>query len=242
MRQAEVAPARTGGNAGTHSVITGWGMGREADVTIVRPTDVAELRASIRSIGHRRALPRGMGRSYGDAAQISGGLMIETTNLKGTDLDRERGIVTAQAGVTIGELLHQVVSAGWIVPVVPGTQNVTVGGAIASDIHGKNHGSVGTFGAHVEAISLLRADGELVKLLPGATDGGFEATVGGMGLTGRRRGRADQAQPDPGRDARRSTPTGSARSTTRSLPSRLAGGHTVWRGSTCCARSPGGAW
>jgi decaprenylphospho-beta-D-ribofuranose 2-oxidase len=125
-----------------------------------------------------------MGRSYGDAAQISGGLVIETTRLKQVELDAERGTVVAQAGVSIGELLRKVVPAGWMVPVVPGTQHVTVGGAIASDIHGKNHATAGTFGTHVESISLLRADGELVELRPGTGDGQFEATVGGMGLTG----------------------------------------------------------
>ena len=125
-----------------------------------------------------------MGRSYGDAAQISGGLVIETNRLKGFELDAERGTVTAQAGVTIGELLRDLVPTGWMVPVVPGTQHVTVGGAIASDIHGKNHGTAGTFGTHVEAISLLRADGEVVELEPGTGDGQFEATLGGMGLTG----------------------------------------------------------
>jgi decaprenylphospho-beta-D-ribofuranose 2-oxidase len=125
-----------------------------------------------------------MGRSYGDAAQISGGLVIETTALKRIELDAGRGAVTAQAGATIGELLREAVPAGWMVPVVPGTQHVTVGGAIASDIHGKNHGTAGTFGTHVEAISLLRSDGELVELVPGEADGLFEATLGGMGLTG----------------------------------------------------------
>jgi decaprenylphospho-beta-D-ribofuranose 2-oxidase len=125
-----------------------------------------------------------MGRSYGDAAQISGGLVIETTRLKGIEFAEDRGIVIAQAGVTIGELLREAVPSGWIVPVVPGTQHVTVGGAIASDIHGKNHATAGTFGAHVEALSLLQADGELVELQPGMPDGLFEATLGGMGLTG----------------------------------------------------------
>ena len=112
-----------------------------------------------------------MGRSYGDAAQVAGGLVIETTGLNGIELDAEHGTVTAQAGVTIGELLVKVVPAGWMVPVVPGTQHVTVGGAIASDIHGKNHGTAGTFGTYVEAISLLRSDGELVELQPGMTTG-----------------------------------------------------------------------
>jgi decaprenylphospho-beta-D-ribofuranose 2-oxidase len=125
-----------------------------------------------------------MGRSYGDAAQISGGLVIDTSRLKRFELNAERGTVTAQAGVTIGELLGEAVRAGWMVPVVPGTQHVTVGGAIASDIHGKNHGTAGTLGTHVEAISLLRADGEVLELRPGKGDGQFEATLGGMGLTG----------------------------------------------------------
>jgi decaprenylphospho-beta-D-ribofuranose 2-oxidase len=125
-----------------------------------------------------------MGRAYGDAAQLTGGLVLDLTALKQVDLDRAGGTVTAQAGVTIGELLDRVVPAGWIVPVVPGTQHVTVGGAIASDIHGKNHGTAGTLGSHVQAIGLLTAAGELLELEPGDPDGLFAATLGGMGLTG----------------------------------------------------------
>ncbi len=166
------------------SVITGWGRGRSASVTIARPHGVDELRAALQHAGERKVLPRGMGRSYGDAAQMAGGLVIQTTGLRGVELDAERGTVTAQAGVTVGDLLREVVPAGWMIPVVPGTQHVTVGGAIASDIHGKNHGAAGTLGTHVEAISLLRADGELIELAPGMDDGLFEATLGGMGLTG----------------------------------------------------------
>jgi len=184
MRPAEAAPARTRAIAATNSVVTGWGAGEAASVSIVRPGDVEELRATVESASRGQTLPRGMGRSYGDAAQISGGLVIETTRLKRIEFDRGRGTVTAQAGVTIGELLREAVPADWIVPVVPGTRHVTVGGAVAGDIHGKNHGTAGTFGTHVEAISLLRADGELVELRPGTPDGHFAATVGGMGLTG----------------------------------------------------------
>jgi decaprenylphospho-beta-D-ribofuranose 2-oxidase len=125
-----------------------------------------------------------MGRSYGDAAQLAGGLVLETTRLKNFQLDHDQGTVTAQAGVTIGELLHGLVPAGWMVPVVPGTQHVTVGGAIASDIHGKNHGTDGTFGSHVRALGLLTAVGEVLEMEPGSDDGLFEATLGGMGLTG----------------------------------------------------------
>jgi decaprenylphospho-beta-D-ribofuranose 2-oxidase len=100
------------------------------------------------------------------------------------ELDAKAGMVTAQAGVTIRELLDALLPLGWMVPIVPGTQHVSVGGAIASDIHGKNHGTAGTFGSHVEALSLLTADGELRELAPGSPDGLFEATLGGMGLTG----------------------------------------------------------
>ena len=184
MQPADTALLRSRAIGWTHSIITGWGEGQGASVSIVRPDDVGELRVALRSAGHRNVVPRGMGRSYGDAAQISGGLVVETTGLKRIRLDAERGTATAQAGVTIGELLSEVVPAGWMVPVVPGTQHVTVGGAIASDVHGKNHGTAGTFGTHVESISLLQSDGELVELQPGMSDRQFEATLGGMGLTG----------------------------------------------------------
>ncbi len=111
-------------------------------------------------------LARGMGRSYGDAAQLGGGLVLDTTRLKGFALDEAAGTVTARAGVTLGELLDALVPAGWMVPVVPGTQHVSVGGAIASDIHGKNHGLAGTFGNHVSAMTLLTAAGEIVEFVP----------------------------------------------------------------------------
>jgi decaprenylphospho-beta-D-ribofuranose 2-oxidase len=123
-----------------------------------------------------------MGRAYGDAAQLSGGLVLETAALKQFALDPERGTVTAQAGVTIGELLRTLVPRGWVLPVVPGTQHVTVGGAIASDVHGKSHGVDGTFGRHVDALGLLTASGELLELEPPSEL--FAATLGGMGLTG----------------------------------------------------------
>ena len=164
----------------------GWGAGPSATGWLLRP-DRAEAVASALELFRARGLwtgvlARGMGRSYGDAAQLGGGLVLETTRLKGYELDASAGTVTAGAGVTIGELLAGLVPAGWMVPVVPGTQHVSVGGAIAGDIHGKNHGSVGTFGSHVEEIGLLIAAGEELSLAPG--DPVFAATLGGMGLTG----------------------------------------------------------
>jgi decaprenylphospho-beta-D-ribofuranose 2-oxidase len=170
----------------------GWGGGQTASVSLLRPIDLEQLSeivarhlrprsGSPRAVG---AIARGMGRSYGDAAQLAGGTVLDTTGLKRFELDADEGVVTAQAGITIGELLAVLAPQGWVVPVVPGTQHVTVGGAIASDIHGKNHGTAGTFGRHVVALGLLTAAGELLELAPGGPDGLFEATLGGMGLTG----------------------------------------------------------
>jgi decaprenylphospho-beta-D-ribofuranose 2-oxidase len=169
------------------ATVRGWGGGKGAAVELLRPRSLEELQAILELARSRLqwgqgALVRGLGRSYGDAAQLSRGLIIDTTRLKGVELDRERGEVTAWGGVSLGELLEQLVPAGWLVPVLPGTQHVTVGGAIASDIHGKNHGVAGTFGAHVRSLELLTASGDLLELRPG--DELFDATVGGMGLTG----------------------------------------------------------
>ena len=171
----------------TRARISGWGGGAAAAVRVVRPARVEDFAAALewsRARGHADAgaIPRGMGRSYGDAAQLDGGLVLETTKLGRFELDRDLGTVTAEAGVTIGELLAETVEAGWMVPVVPGTQHVSVGGAIAGDIHGKNHGTAGTFGSHVEALGLLTSAGEALELTPG--DPAFGATLGGMGLTG----------------------------------------------------------
>lgn len=181
MPQADAALAAIPVASGS---LTGWGGGPAARVRIARPRSVAELKATVAHAGDNGAIARGMGRSYGDAAQLDGGLVIDTRRLVGCELDATSGTVTAQAGVPLSALLEHLLPAGWMVPVVPGTQNVSVGGAIASDIHGKNHGTAGTFGSHVEALGLLTAAGELLELR--ADDGGpvFNATIGGMGLTG----------------------------------------------------------
>jgi decaprenylphospho-beta-D-ribofuranose 2-oxidase len=184
---ASRAPQRL---ASATTTISGWGGGAGARVLVLRPDRASQVTAAVAQCAALSrgvlpapgAIPRGMGRSYGDAAQLSGGLVLDMTALTGFTLDDERGVVTAEAGVTIGDLLGALVPRGWMVPVVPGTQHVSVGGAIAGDIHGKNHGTAGTFGSHVEAIELLTSAGELLDLEPG--DPLFEATLGGMGLTG----------------------------------------------------------
>ncbi|MGI8428985.1 MAG: FAD-binding oxidoreductase, partial [Solirubrobacteraceae bacterium] len=183
-------PAAVAPVAGT---IKGWGGGAGVSALLMRPEDEWALRAAVTgcaangtppSPGARGAIARGMGRSYGDAAQLSGGLVLDVTRLKGFQLDERRGTVLARAGTTIGELLHALVPAGWMVPVLPGTQHVSVGGAIASDIHGKSHGTAGTFGSHVRALGLLNGAGEVLELERGRDDELLDATIGGMGLTG----------------------------------------------------------
>jgi len=173
------------------AALSGWGGGPRAAVTLARPETPAILHRSLAGSDPSLAGPlsagviaRGMGRSYGDAAQRSGGLVIDTTALRAFELDAERGTVTAQAGATLGELLAGAAPAGWILATVPGTQHVTLGGAIASDVHGKNHGAVGSFGSHVLALGLLTATGEVLELTPEQDGDLLRATIGGMGLTG----------------------------------------------------------
>jgi decaprenylphospho-beta-D-ribofuranose 2-oxidase len=176
----------------TPTTVRGWAGGEGVRAAIVAPRDADDIRvaldtrrASARSDDPSAgAIARGMGRSYGDAAQLAGGLLLDMTGLRQFTLDRERGTVTAQAGATIGQLLEALVPLGWMLPVVPGTQHVTVGGAIASDIHGKNHGVAGTFGSHVQALGLVTSAGDELELGPRSGGELFAATLGGMGLTG----------------------------------------------------------
>jgi len=174
----------------TPMVVAGWGRKGPAAVSSVRPGDVAAARCAVPALATglggwgRGAIARGMGRSYGDAAQRHGGVVIDTSGLTSFQLDAERGVVWAEGGVTLGRLLAALEPAGWVLPVVPGTQHVTVGGAIAADIHGKNHAAAGTFGAHVESLVLLTVAGELHELTAEQEPDLLHATVGGMGLTG----------------------------------------------------------
>jgi decaprenylphospho-beta-D-ribofuranose 2-oxidase len=130
-------------------------------------------------------IARGAGRSYGDAAQNRGGVVLDMTGWNEiSSIDSERRLVTAQGGVTIAQLLTALAPHGLTLPVVPGTGQVTLAGAIASDIHGKNHHRDGGFARHVLAISLCTPASGCVELRPDADAPLFYATLGGMGLTG----------------------------------------------------------
>lgn len=130
-------------------------------------------------------LPRGCGSSYGDSCLNAGGTLVDTTRLdRLVAFDRAAGVVRCEAGMTLEELLGVIVASGWFLPVTPGTRHVTLGGAVANDVHGKNHHRAGTFGAHVRSLELLRSDGTRGVVAPGRDPARFAATVGGLGLTG----------------------------------------------------------
>ena len=167
--------------------LTGWGRTAPSAAGYVEPADRAALLAAVRESPVRGTVARGLGRSYGDPAQNAGGLVVGTRHLdRVVDLDLAAGTVTAEAGVPIGRLARLLLAHGLFVPVTPGTGAVTVGGAIAADVHGKNHHQDGSIGRHVERMTLALADGSLQVLTP-RPDGDpelFWATLGGMGLTG----------------------------------------------------------
>ena len=147
---------------------------------------VSALRSSE---GGRGVTPRGLGRSYGDAAQNAGGVTLDLTRMNrilSVDAGSEPATVTVEAGVSMDTLMRALLPFRLWVPVLPGTRQVSIGGAVAADVHGKNHHTQGSFGNHVRSLDLLTANGEVQTLTPDdpATERLFWATIGGMGLTG----------------------------------------------------------
>ena len=167
----------------------GWGRASGTMAHLAQIDSVADAVSALRKSDTRRGVvPRGLGRSYGDAAQNAGGTALDLTKMNrilSLDAALEPPTVTVQAGVSLDHLMRALLPFGLWVPVLPGTRQVTVGGAIAADVHGKNHHTEGSFGNHVRSIDLLMADGKMRTLKPiGDTERLFWATIGGMGLTG----------------------------------------------------------
>ena len=173
-------------SAAQAQTLTGWGLTMPSRAQVLSIYDEDEAAEAITTAGSRGVLARGAGRSYGDAAQNAGGLVLDLTQRRTFDI-AEDGSVVAYAGVTLGDLIPDLLAQGRFLPVTPGTRYITVGGAIAADVHGKNHHRDGAFGDHVRWIDLVTADGQCRRL---SRDGSvqdqrfFYSTLGGMGLTG----------------------------------------------------------
>jgi FAD/FMN-containing dehydrogenase len=130
-------------------------------------------------------LPHGLGRSYGDSCLNAGHVLVATRGLnRFLNFDSATGILRCEAGISLAEILDVTLPRGWFLPVTPGTKFVTIGGAIANDVHGKNHHAVGSFGHFVRCLELLRSDGRRLQCSPDQNPDWFAATVGGLGLTG----------------------------------------------------------
>ena len=180
--------------------LTGWGRTAPSTAEVLSTPDLETICEAVRLVAEqndskpehlrRGVIARGMGRSYGDCAQNAGGLVVDMQPFNRIhSIDPETAIVDVEGGVTLDQLMKAALPYGLWVPVLPGTRQVTIGGAIGPDIHGKNHHSAGSFGDHVVSMDLLVADGRILHLEPEGTPDDpkgelFWATVGGMGLTG----------------------------------------------------------
>ena len=160
--------------------VSGWGRYPTVEADVLLPRRAEDI---ARAVAAGPLIPRGLGRSYGDSSLA--GRMLDMTALDGfVAFDDQTGLLTVEAGVSLSEILSVLLPRGWFLPVTPGTRFVTVGGAIASDVHGKNHHRHGSFSDHVKSFQLLLGTGEILDVSPSAHPDLFRATCGGMGLTG----------------------------------------------------------
>ena len=160
--------------------ISGWGRYPVESCELERPERYTELRPTAAGL-----IARGQGRSYGDAALNNNGRVLLTERVNRLlELDAEQGILRAEAGVTLAEILDVIVPKGWFLPVTPGTKFVSLGGCVAADVHGKNHHHDGSFGDHVLGMEMILADGRRMSCSATENPALFWATAGGMGLTG----------------------------------------------------------
>ena len=170
--------------SGTDQVLTGWGRTSPSRAFVTAPRQVAQLQDIIAAQPARGLLARGAGRSYGDAAQNAGGYVLDPVTPSRIDVNQEAATVRVSASTTFTELLEWLVPHGLLPPVLPGTRHLTVGGAVAADVHGKNQHADGTISAWIDEIDLLDGEGKQRLLTPDSDPQAFRATVGGMGLTG----------------------------------------------------------
>jgi decaprenylphospho-beta-D-ribofuranose 2-oxidase len=174
----------------TRQRLHGWGRTAPTVADVRRAGDADGVRVVLadarRDPAGRGVIARGLGRSYGDPAQNAGGIVLDLTAAdRILDIDTDAAQVSVECGISLDRLVRALVPLGLWLPVLPGTRQVTVGGAIAADVHGKNHHARGSFGNHVRSMTLLTPGGDELDLTPDGADAElFWATVGGMGLTG----------------------------------------------------------
>ncbi len=170
----------------TRSVrLTGWGRTEPTVADVAEPASADEVAALVKGVAGGGVIARGLGRSYNNAAQNDGGLVVSTAAMRDVlSFDPDTGVVSCEAGVSLEQLMIRLLPAGWFVPVSPGTRQVTVGGAIGADVHGKNHHAAGSFARHVLSFDLLTARGDVRTVTPESDPDLFWGTAGGMGLTG----------------------------------------------------------
>lgn len=165
--------------------LSGWGRTAPSRATVLAPRGADEIAAALTSRPQGGAIARGAGRSYGDAAQNAAGTVLDLTGLDQIlAVEPQRGEIRVQAGVSYARLLADIVPRGLMAPVIPGTRHVTIGGAIASDVHGKNHPSDGSIARQVRSIKLCTPADGVREVTPASDPALFAATCGGMGLTG----------------------------------------------------------
>lgn len=165
--------------------MTGWGRAVSADMQVMRPERAGDLAALFDTPPPKGVLAVGLSRSYGDVGLNDGGrgaLMIRLNRL--LSFEPDTGLLIAEAGVSFLDLMTVFLPRGYMPPVTPGTAFATLGGALANDVHGKNHDRIGSFGDHVEWIEVLTPDGRAVRCSDSSNKALFRATIGGLGLTG----------------------------------------------------------
>ncbi len=168
-----------------HQSLSGWGRYNPEDCSTFRPERRSELHSLLDSQAPRPFIARGLGRSYGDAAVNSEGSVIDLTRMNHMmQFDEATGTLTCEGGVSLAEILDAFLDRGYFLPVTPGTKFVTVAGAIASDVHGKNHHCDGSFSRFVDSFDLWTPARGILTCSPAENSDVFWATVGGMGLTG----------------------------------------------------------
>ncbi|HXE27994.1 MAG TPA: FAD-binding oxidoreductase [Stellaceae bacterium] len=162
--------------------LSGWGRHPRSECALLEARGAEDVLGAI--AGNQTLIARGNGRSYGDPALNPAGTLSLLKSNRFIDFDPASGMLTCEAGVLLEDVIDTFLPRGWFPPVTPGTKFVTIGGMIASNVHGKNHHLAGSFGNHVESLDLALADGQVMRCSRTENESLFEATCGGMGLTG----------------------------------------------------------